>query len=91
MALSAINRPDEIGLVFRDAIDRIGGERIGNTGSTGGKDDGTGRTREREEQQMKIARRMREALVKGGVVCGLPKVSALSPPLRVELGTSHKS
>ena len=77
MALSAINRPDEIGTVFRDAIDRIGGERVGNNRSREEKEDGMVRKGERDEQQMKVARRMREALVKGGVVCGLPKVSAL--------------
>ena len=88
VALSAINRPDEIGAVFRDAVDRIGGERIGNNGSR--EEDGTVRKREREEQ-MKVARRMREALIKGGVVCGLPKVSAHPSPSTNQGWRSKKS
>lgn len=58
VALSAINRPDEIGAVFRNAIDRVVGEG-----------------KEQKNEQMRVARRMREALVKGGAIGGLPKVS----------------
>ena len=57
VTLSAINRPDEIITVFRDAIDRVAGEG--------------------KEEPMRVARRMREALVKGGAIGGLPKVSEL--------------
>lgn len=59
VALSAINRPEEIGVVFRDAMERVTAQG----------------EEQRQEEQIRVARRMREALVKGGVIGGLPKVS----------------
>ena len=67
VALSALNRPEEIGKVFQTAIENVGEIGDGSVVCTTGNS--------KEQEQLRIARRMREALVKGGVVLGLPKVS----------------
>lgn len=60
VTLSCLNRPDEIPKILRGAI----GEH--EEGKAGG-----GLI---HEEQLKIARRMREGLVKSSAICGLPKV-----------------
>jgi hypothetical protein len=57
--LSALNRPDEIPKVFNDAI---------------GIDGGANGFKLQYEEQLTVARRMREGLVKSAAVVGLPKV-----------------
>lgn len=57
-ALSTLNRPDEIPHVFRHAIEK----------GSGPKD-----TKPGHEEQLKIARRTREALAKSSAIIGLPK------------------
>ncbi|RNJ54939.1 hypothetical protein D7B24_009121 [Verticillium nonalfalfae] len=56
--LSILNRPDEIPKVFNDAIGRAAGLTDGSPSV---------------DEQLTIARRMREALVKASAVGGLPK------------------
>ena len=58
-ALSALNRPDEIPIVFRNAIE---------------KGPGPSETSPTQLEQLQIARRLREALVKTSAILGLPKV-----------------
>ena len=58
-ALSALNRPEEVPLVFQHAVDRGVGE--------------ASRSMEVEDQ-LRMARKMREALIKAAAVYGLPKV-----------------
>ena len=64
VTLSAINRSDEIPLVFEHALEKGGGkeERI-----------------PQHDEQMMIARKMREGLVKAAVIGGLPKVRSAEP------------
>ena len=62
VTLSTLNRPDEIGTVFKYALER----------GVHPEDDGPIRD---EAEKLKIARRMREALVKSSAIIGLPKVS----------------
>jgi hypothetical protein len=57
VALSILNRPDEIPKVFQHAI-----EQVPFSTST------------RREEEFRVARRMREALVKASAIGGLPKV-----------------
>ncbi|CAJ0551149.1 Ff.00g110790.m01.CDS01 [Fusarium sp. VM40] len=61
--LSAINRPDEVPNVLKNAIE----ERLetANEGATG------------RDEQLRIARRLREALVKASAVAGMPKVGTI--------------
>ena len=67
--LSALNRPDQIPGVFKHAIE---------------KGSGASDALPSHEEQLQIARRMREALVKTGAIIGLPKVrSVLSPDLSI--------
>lgn len=67
VTLSALNRPDEIPAVFRDAI------------ACGASAAPTQLDRDDEvvglKEQLRIARRMREALVKSAAVIGVPRVS----------------
>lgn len=60
VTLSMLNRPDEISSVFKYAIEK-GGDRI--------------EANPRYDEQLYIARRMREALVKAAPIGGLPKVT----------------
>lgn len=55
-----INRPDEIPAIFKYALEKGGGR-------TGAKPS--------HDEQLKIARQMREALVKTAPIAGLPKVN----------------
>jgi len=57
--LSALNRPDEIPKVFQYVLEK------GVAGTEEAKPD--------QDEQLKIARKMREALVKGAPIVGLPK------------------
>jgi len=66
VTLSTLNRPDEIGTVFKYALER----------GVHPEDDGPIRD---EAEKLKIARRMREALVKSSAIIGLPKVT-INPP-----------
>ncbi len=59
VTLSVINRPDEIPVVFQHALEKGGG--------------GEGTTPDHAEQLI-IARKMREGLVKSAAIGGLPKV-----------------
>ena len=59
ITLSLLNRPDEIPTVYKHAIDNGPGAVNSKPGF---------------EEQLKISRRMREALVKAGAVGGMPKV-----------------
>lgn len=60
--LTIINRPDEIAAVYKHALE---------------KGPGASDTSPAEEEQLKISRRMREALVKTAAIGGLPKVREL--------------
>lgn len=60
--LSLLNRPDEIPTVYNHAIDC-------GAGAEDSKPD--------VDEQMKISRRMREALVKAGAIGGMPKVNII--------------
>lgn len=60
VTLSVLNRPDEIPVVFKYAIER-----------GGGKSD----SKPEHDERLEIARKMREALVKAAPIGGLPKVS----------------
>ena len=62
VTLSILNRPDEIAKIFKIAIE---------------KGPGSSDTQPEHEEQLKIARRMREALVKAAPIGGLPKVGLL--------------
>jgi hypothetical protein len=66
VTLSALNLPDEIGHVFKDAI----GADVSVSAS---ELEGSEHVVDVEEQ-LRIVRRMREALVKSSAVVGLPKV-----------------
>lgn len=57
-ALSALNRPDQIPIVFNHAIEHGGGAKD---------------TKPSQDEQLQIARRTREALVKSSAIIGLPK------------------
>lgn len=59
VTLSILNRPDEIPRVYTYAL---------NHGSQ------PGDAKPPHEEQLKISRRMREALIKAGAIGGLPKV-----------------
>lgn len=59
VTLSVINRPDEIPIVFQYALEKGGG----NEGK-----------RPEQAEQLAIARKMREGLVKSAAIGGLPKV-----------------
>jgi len=59
VTLSVINRPDEIPIVFQHALEK-----------GGGKED----TKPEHVEQLMIARKMREGLVKSAAIGGLPKV-----------------
>ncbi|KAI9873920.1 MAG: bifunctional AP-4-A phosphorylase/ADP sulfurylase, partial [Pleopsidium flavum] len=72
VTLSVLNRPDEIPKVFQYAVER----GMGNTD-----------TKPQHEEQLEIARKMREALVKAAPIGGLPKainalfaLKAVTPP-----------
>jgi hypothetical protein len=57
--LSILNRPDEIPKVFKHAIE-LGPDHIDRAPDS--------------EEQLKISRRIREALIKSAAIGGLPKV-----------------
>ena len=57
--LSALNRPDEVPRVLKYALERGGDASVASPTL---------------EEQMSIARRLRESLIKATAVCGLPKV-----------------
>jgi hypothetical protein len=57
-ALSTLNRPDEIPKVFQHALEHGGGARD---------------VKPSQDEQLQIARRTREALVKSAAIIGLPK------------------
>lgn len=59
-----LNRPDEIPKVYKHALDH-GGDYYDAAPN--------------EAEQLRISRRIREALVKASAVGGLPKVLAVSP------------
>ena len=73
IALSVINRPDEIPAVFTYALE-TGGGRTGAKSS--------------HDEQLKIARKMREALVKTAPIAGLPKVDRLQMNMELSLTSS---
>ena len=67
VTLSVLNRPDEIPKVFQYALEK-----------------GVGRADSkppRHEEQLEVARKMREALVKMAPIGGLPKACLIAPPL----------
>lgn len=62
VTLSVLNRPDEIPRVFQYAIEKDGiPKENGENGET------------KHDQQLRVARRLREALVKAAPIGGLPK------------------
>lgn len=61
VTLSTLNRPEEIGSVFKFALEK----------GVHPEDDGPIKD---EKEKLRIARRMREALVKSSAIIGLPKV-----------------
>jgi hypothetical protein len=67
VTLSILNRPDEIANVFRHAMETGPG--------------GVSKKPEHDEQ-LRIARKMREALVKAAAIGGLPKVCPTDTPFR---------
>lgn len=60
--LSILNRPDEIQKVYKHAIDN-GGDYFDLTPS--------------EDEQRRISRRIREALIKSSAIGGMPRVSPI--------------
>jgi hypothetical protein len=60
--LSILNRPDEIQKVYKHAIDN-GGDYFDLTPS--------------EDEQRRISRRIREALIKSSAIGGVPRVSPI--------------
>jgi hypothetical protein len=58
--LSILNRPDEIPIVYKYALDHGANASDSNPA---------------HDEQLKISRRMREALIKASAIGGLPKVS----------------
>jgi hypothetical protein len=71
VTLSALNFPDEIPHVFKDVIGS-------DSAATGSEPDRSEHVMNHSEQ-LRVARRMREALVKSSAVVGLPKVRADDP------------
>ena len=69
VTLSVLNRPDEIATVFRYALEK-GPERA--------------ERKPGQAEQLQMARRMREALVKAAPIGGLPKVWLRFSPLSRE-------
>lgn len=63
-ALCVLNRPEEIPVVYTHAV----GRGLGSSGSQNGAE-AVG-----DQEQLRIARRMREALLKTSAIAGLPKV-----------------
>jgi hypothetical protein len=61
VTLSCLNRPNEIPTILKSAIGKDGDKEKSNVVVS-------------QEDQLKIARRMREGLVKSSAICGLPKV-----------------
>ena len=76
VTLSVINRPDEIPIVFEHALER-----------GGGKED----IKPEHTEQLMIARKMREGLVKSAAIGGLPKVSEVAPLPRNILRRSRQT
>ncbi len=70
VTLSVINRPDEIPKVFKYAI---------NNGA------GSMDTKPQHDEQLLIARKLREALVKAAPIGGLPKVQSTILRVRIEI------
>ena len=66
MTLSALNRPDEIPKVFNHAI----ANGVGSGDST-----------LEHEEELTIARKTREGLIKSAPICGLPRVGESFTPL----------
>src|SRR6266566_5412936 len=62
--LAVLNRPDEIPHIYKHALDH-GPDHSDAPPS--------------EDEQLKISRRLREALVKTAAICGLPKVTLRAP------------
>lgn len=62
VTLSVLNRPDEISTIFRYAMEK-GGNRMEASPAN--------------DEKLKIARKMREALVKAAPIGGLPKVAII--------------
>lgn len=73
VTLSVLNRPDEIATIFKHAIE----------GGPGSRD-----TKPEHGEQLKIARKLREAIVKAAPIGGLPKV-CLIPPFSYSLISSQ--
>lgn len=70
VTLSCLNRPDEIPKVLKSAIGEGRDKPLGRREES----DGNGVEGMAHEDQLRIARRMREGLVKSSAICGLPKV-----------------
>lgn len=68
-ALCVLNRPEEISAVFTHAV----GKGHGSSGFQNGAEVA-------EPEQLRIARRMREALLKTSAIGGLPKVGTQQEP-----------
>lgn len=66
--LAMLNRPEEIPTVYRHAVAR------GHSGQDGGQHQGQDGTSLPDHEQLRIARRLREALLKTSAIGGLPKV-----------------
>jgi len=80
VTLSALNRPDEIPKVYRCAIENVGDRDLGGVEAAQSE-------RVRQEEQLRISRKLREGLVKSAAITGLPKtinallaLKAATPP-----------
>lgn len=67
VTLSVINRPEEIPIIFQHALENGGCKKD---------------TQPEQAEQLMIARKMREGLVKSAAIGGLPKVSEVLQSLR---------
>ena len=74
--LSALNRPDEIPAVFKYALE---------------KQSGPAEKASEPEEDLTIARKMREALVKTAAIVGLPKVSQVIRPYGGDFASERNS
>lgn len=72
---SSLNRPDKIPHVLQHALETGPGRGITDDGSSSSN---SSLAKVSREDQVAMARRMREALIKGAVIGGLPKVGRCS-------------
>lgn len=80
VTLSCLNRPDEIPKILRSAVEEDEDGSLAKLGESNGNVVG-GMV---HEDRLRIARRMREGLVKSSAICGLPKVISPTSTYKVD-------